>query len=170
MPFRSTKSVLLWLMIYCYLNRRFYAQMVLWTFAFTWHLSYVRCRKHLKISLSKSTVTIWTKATKYTLNLDIFSFTYSFCLSSFTEKTLPDLFWLYMVTRRVSYKELHFTSNWVHPLVFLWDQWCWSCFSFIFCAVCYAFFVDVMCLLGQMFPVSLDCPFLSSPSDFSKDY
>jgi hypothetical protein len=40
-------------------------------------------------------------------------------------------------------------------------------FTFLYCVF---FFVFVLCLVYQMLPVSMDCPFLISPSVFSNVY
>jgi len=40
----------------------------------------------------------------------------------------------------------------------------------IFCVVFFVLFVFVMCLMYPMLSVSLDCSFLSAPSDFSTVY
>jgi len=37
----------------------------------------------------------------------------------------------------------------------------------VFCVVFFALFAFVLCLVYLMLPVSLDCPFLISPSGFS---
>jgi uncharacterized protein YqgC (DUF456 family) len=40
----------------------------------------------------------------------------------------------------------------------------------LFCLVFFSLLVFVLCLVFPIFPVSLDCPFLITPSVFSKDY
>ena len=80
--------------------------------------------------------------------------------------------WLYIrLTRRVSYKKQkllkrskHLGSRFVvgsELLVVL-----------VFCVVVcfYVLFVFVLCLVCPILPVSLDCPFLITPSVFSNDY
>jgi hypothetical protein len=53
---------------------------------------------------------------------------------------------------------LPFASTWVHTLFF--GRVCVShLFSFLCCVVLFAMFVFVLCLVCQMLPVSLDCPF-----------
>ena len=57
-----------------------------------------------------------------------------------------------------------FASTWVHP------RFPARSVLLIFLVLCSALFVFVMCLLGPMSPVSLNCPFLICPSVFANVY
>ena len=74
--------------------------------------------------------------------------------------------WLHIwVTRRLSYRNcLPFTSTWVHTRILVRSV---LPIVLVFCVVCFALFVFVLCLVYPMLSVSLDCPFLITLSVFS---
>jgi hypothetical protein len=76
------------------------------------------------------------------------------------------------VTWRVHYKRQEVPTLPEHlgsPLVFGVFRGA-QIFNFLCCVVFFAFFVFVLCLVCEMLPVSLACPFLIAPSIFSNIY
>jgi hypothetical protein len=62
----------------------------------------------------------------------------------------------------------------VYTILWLWNLWwgpCYPSFLVLWDVLCYcALFVFVLCLVCPKLPVSLNCPFVIAPSDFSNVY